>query len=276
MRKGKGIVDGIRKYSSVMALAVRSSFYKVLLVMIGMCVAEGIAFFLILKGELEEVHTYTVQQWHSMMPEMFCGMMEKGIFYIIFMCSMFLVSAILVWTENERGKSRSRLLLWRLRISPRRIFILWSVYNMVCYGLLFIVQYLLIPVLHGIYLMEAKDLIPPDILSAMIPQTLFLVFRTNGFLHGILPLDDIWLSIRLLLAFAAWGMAAAYIGYIGYVGHTRRSAMLILFLGYTILFVSVGVDIGWINFLVIASSVICILSIFISVKGGWGYELGEV
>lgn len=275
MRKENQIRDIWLPYVSVLTLAVRSSIYKVLGILVGVTAAEAVLFGCKLDTSLADYREYAGHFDYSLLPLSLGDLIEESKLAWIFLGGMFLLTVILVWTQTERGKSRSRLLIWRLRISPRRTFAVFTVYNIVCFLMLMALQGILIVLFYRVYLVKLQTAISAGQVAGMKYQELFLVFHSEAFLHSILPMGDLWLNIRLAVALIAWGMAASYIGYVGYAAHNKRCAFLILYLFYSMLFVVISVDLSWMNFLLITSSLICIVCIGISVKGGWGYEMGE-
>lgn len=169
----------MKKYTSVLFLLARSTVYPILGVLVLMAAAEAALFYHVMPMAGERCGLETlVQQAHLSW---------------VFAAAFLAVSVLLLRTGCARG-TKVGYTLMRLSISERNIFVLQSIYNVLCYLLLWAVQVLLAMGLSTAYAAYA----PADYVTG---QTVFLAFYWNDFFHSLLPFEDIgiWLSNLTLL-----------------------------------------------------------------------------
>lgn len=191
---GNGKTESVGKGRPVLALwalYTRSSFYKILLVLAGLALAEGVSFRLMCGG-LE-------QSGVTVYPE---EMIERCFLQYIFLTALGLVYFILLWTESERKGSKASYTLLRLKITEKQQFAVRTAYNALCLMLVFAVQTALAYIICRLY----ADRLPPELVS---PQYFFLTFYRNRFLHCLLPMAETGKWIKNLLLLLAFGMDAA-------------------------------------------------------------------
>lgn len=193
--------------TALFALYVRSSFRKILAVLAGLAVAEGVSFYTVcrLLGQRDTVLYQGTLYQGVMRPE---KMLDLCFLKYIFLAALVFVYFILIVTERDRSGCKSSYTLLRLKVSEKKQFVIKTVYNFLCLMLVFALQILAAIAICRLY--EAK--LPSELVS---PQYLFLTFYRNEFLHCILPMADVgkWVcSFLLLLALA---MDAACGGRVG-------------------------------------------------------------
>lgn len=205
----------MKKELSVLMLAVRSSFYKILTVLIFMVVFQLSFFYL-------GVQKYRLQGVFSMEE-----MVEVSYIEPIFFIAFLLICAILVWSKNQKG-SQSEYTLKRLLIHRERVFFLWSGYHICCFLVLFSWQIFAIIGMGKWYLNWIEE-------SYISSQSLFLAFWRNDFLHSLLPLAEVSRWIRNGLLVTALGLAMAFIGNEGYrnQGLALVCCVLLVILGFS-------------------------------------------
>lgn len=176
---------------SLWALCARGSFYKILLVLAGMALAEFACFEIVCRKMTGNAALLSPEK-----------MIDECLLQPIFLCAFGLVYFILLWTESEHRGTRSGYTLLRLRVTQRQQFAVRTVYNMFCLTLVFSVQAALAAALCARY----AELLPEELVS---PQLLFLAFYRNRFLHSLLPMAEIGKWVKNLLLLTAFGMEAA-------------------------------------------------------------------
>ena len=258
----------MKKYISVLALEVRSTIYKLLLILAGMTILEAT----LLSRAFERMRS-ECERWGKTLKELdylpfsLEMVVEESHIQVVFLASLAAVAAVLLWAGSEHGKAKSRESLWRLRISPRTVFAIFSVYHVICFGMVIMTQILIV---------WGFDLVYRQVIcSEKAPQVLFMAFQVNGFLHGLLPMWDALKSVSLLSLLLAWGMGTVYFGYIGLAGYQKGCSILLGFLTFSMFLLAAGPEARSINWWLIGLSAVCIISILWSVKGVWGYEMGE-
>lgn len=121
---------------------------------------------------------------------------------LLFLAAVGAVFLILCVTEGEPKDVRSCYTWHRLRITPTRLFLLKTLFNVLCFLLLFAAQTGM-----GIWSCHRYSLqMPPEMQS---PQLVFLAFYRWEFLHCVLPMAEALKWIRNLLLILAFSMTAA-------------------------------------------------------------------
>ena len=121
---------------------------------------------------------------------------------LCFLTVLGMVFLILCMMEGESGGVKSRYTWQRLQITQKHLFLLKTVYNVLCFILLFAAQTVM-----GIRSCYRYSLhIPRESLS---PQLVFLAFYRREFLHCLLPMAEILKWIRNILLILAFSITAA-------------------------------------------------------------------
>jgi len=186
----------MKKYGSVFMLFVRSSFYKILLLFLVMIVAEGAWFYrtiqkLPVKLEAGEVSDLT--------PEV---VFEEAHLMVVFTVAVVVLTMILLCVGRS-STGHQEYTWYRLSITPKSVFILQTVYSCGCFLLLWFVQAALAFGLCLYYVKTADA-------GAVTHQSLFLAFYREPFLHGLIPLQNIWYWVRNVFLFCALGFSVVY------------------------------------------------------------------
>ncbi len=225
----------MKKYLSVLALEVRSSIYKVCGIMILMTLTQTVDYILVLRKIIKEREGWnspvSLSQIDGIMGERltvtFSEMVSQCHARWIFAAAVVLISLVFIWSSSERGKSKTKFCLWRLRISERKVFALSCTYHIIIYLVLVAVQILLVLWMHQLYQMKVG--------MGRAPQALLLIFYRDGFLHGLLPLSDGVGFLRLICYLSVLGIGTAYIGYMGF--SAKRNACSVV--GEILIFIAV-------------------------------------
>ncbi len=257
----------MKKYLSVLALDVRGTIYKILGVLLVMSAAQLANFYRVLRGNLAQWHQYNYNMdlnEYDMLIITFEQALEEGYIQYFFGAMLVFVCAILIWGCSEHGKVRSKFFLWRLRIERRQVYVVWSIYRSFIIALVIAWQILLVIAMNGMY----QSLIAGE----MAPQSLFLSFYRNLFLHSLLPLSDVFSMVWLGMFIVLCGMGTAYIGYRGIAEHQSACSAVLGVMAYAILFVAVGIlsELHWLRVLTIIVVIITTFCMVISVKGSLG------
>lgn len=168
----------MKKYLSVFEMIVRSSFYKVLAVLIAMVIVEVTSLQLYIKeAGSDGIKSLELMVDHS--------------YYVIFLMIAYIcISVVLALTGCNIGSVQSYT-LQRLRISEKMYFLLQCVYNVFCYIVLWATQL-------GVLLFTADSFMKNHTADYVSNQTIFLAFHRNNLMHSILPMEN-WLCWLILL-----------------------------------------------------------------------------
>lgn len=191
-RPGEGTAGKIMSALALGALYVRSSFYKILLVLAGMILTEGLLF--------RRLGREMAGRQIPVTPE---KMIEGCFLKLVFFSALALAFFILLWMESQRGGVKSSYTLLRLKLTWRQQFALRTGYNILCLALVFAVQ----AAFSAILCLRYGELLPEEFAS---PQLLFLTFYRSSFLHSLLPMAEAAIWVRNLLLLLAFGMEAAW------------------------------------------------------------------
>ena len=185
----------MKKHLSVFGFFARSSFFKVLLILLAMCAVE-IAFFHI---ELQDtLKAYEIAGSDIATLE---RIFMRAATNVYFRVALVLITVVICLPGCE-FKSNTSYTLRRLSISERATFFHQAVYNALVYLMLFGVQLVAVFGLSQYYL----SVVPEECISN---QSIFLAFYRNDFLHSLLPLEDIGLWIRNGLLVITFALATA-------------------------------------------------------------------
>lgn len=196
-----------RQILSVFGLLARSSFLKVLGILVLMVIGELLLF------RYDLFRCYDAVTGGVKAPE---KLVEYALLPMLFLAALALIMVALIWTE-VRMSEKAGYTMMRLGLSRKELFAIKTIYNVVCLVLLFVVQIWLAVGMLAWY----GEFVP---LELPMPQLLFIAFYRNGFLHCLLPMQEIGKWIRNLLMIVALSMTAA--GVIAFPGEKgiRQSA----------------------------------------------------
>jgi len=194
---------------SVLAVFVRSSLYKVLLIIMLMVSVEGFKFYKFLGSSQETL--MNAEQ-----------MFDKLNITDYFMLALVVVFLMLCVTENRLEKSSGNTFM-RLRVSSKELFVIKTLYNVCVIALLFVVQIWISIIITNVYIGHIGE----DTLGT---QQLFLVFYRSEALHNILPMAEAGKWIRNILLVAAYAMQAAECGKKNHVIDIWIGIVLLMFM----------------------------------------------
>jgi len=187
----------MKQHGSVFMLFVRSSFYKVLLLLLAMIVTEGIWFYKTIQGMQE--NNQTGGNFPVMTPEV---VFEEAHLMVIFTAAVVVLTMILMCLGRS-STGHQEYTWYRLSITPKSIFLWQTIYNCCCFLLLWFVQAVLAFGLCMFYIKTAET-------GAVTHQSLFLAFYREPFLHGLVPLQNIWYWVRNVFLFCSLGFSVTY------------------------------------------------------------------
>jgi len=210
------VKDNIGKYASVFGLYARSSIFKVLGVLLCM---SGVQIGLFLKHYVPSSgigyqNPFVVAVADCGIPKIFAG--------------TFLVLTILLCMTGTEYSSKTGYTLRRLCVSERSTFFCQALYNIFAYILLLATQIVVIYII-GIIFLKSE---PAKYVNV---QAIFLAFYSDGFLHAVLPLEDVWLWGRNICWLVALGMTTAEFPYLQRRGNKFNMSlvfMMIMVIGF--------------------------------------------
>lgn len=179
----------MKKHLSVLMLMARSTINKLLGLLALMAAVEGALFWLTLRRSCAD---------GSFSLKLVIG--DSHISWAF--GAAFLLMTLLLSLTGCEGKSRCGYTLRRLSVSERWVFVWQSVYNVLCYLLLWAVQILTVIALCRLYEVKAA----PEYVSG---QTVFLAFYRSGFLHALLPFEETVFWVRNAVFAVTLGICAA-------------------------------------------------------------------
>ena len=193
----------MKQHLSVFMLYIRSSLYKVLLLLVGMVAVECVFFWWKLDSTMREATVLSesgIEDLAGMGVQLSLeAILENSYIVYIFIAFSLLITVVLCLIGCERGNKQGYTLR-RLSI-PESAVVLWqSLCNTGCYLLLWVVQIGTALGLCQWYVAQT---------GVNSNQTVFLAFYRSNFLHNILPLDETSLWVRNVLLIVTFGMVTA-------------------------------------------------------------------
>lgn len=181
---------------------------------------------------------------------------------LLFLTALGAVFLILCIMEGEPRGVRSRYTWNRLQITPKRLFLLKTIYNVLCFILLFAAQ-------TGMGVWSCYRYSLPMPRESLSPQLVFLTFYRREFLHCLLPMAEVLKWIRNILLILAFSMTAAADTSI----IPRRNMVIVRTVIYIMTFrwfiTPVGINIADIG-LCIACTAVCIAAVCRMKTGSFG------
>lgn len=186
---------------SLWALLAGGSIYKILTVLVILAVGQCALFYGSLTWQAEQNRLAEADF------ETLFSLSGGNGFYLcayefLFLAAFALIMFTLIRCETVNSGSIFYYTLRRLRVSQRHLFFVETVYNFLCFVLLFAVQICVILWMYRLYM----NRIPGDPVSHQIA---FLAFYRVPFLHNLLPLAETGKWVRNLLMLLAVSMDAA-------------------------------------------------------------------
>ena len=217
----------MRRYCSVLGLAARCTFWKVLAATLVSCGAEAALFLITLHGWPFVIYGPD-QAWRADNPMGLEGLIAHSRIALCFGLGLAAVCGALALLGWEGSGCRTGYTLRRLRVGERALSLLWGGYGTLC--LLFYWAAHL-----GTVLALGAAAAPHLSERAASPLALFLACWRSPYLHALLPLEDVWLWGRNLLLCAALGLGTAAFSHERRHGH-RAWGWIPLALGAALLF----------------------------------------
>lgn len=175
----------MKKYLSVFMLLARSTIYRLCALLVAMAATEGVLFWFAMQKNTTLENTFAQSRIYW----------ACAIFFVLF-------TAMLAMTGCEHG-AKTGYTLRRLKISERSVFICQSAYNTICYFIFWTVQvFIILGLFH--YYTTAADI------TFVSSQSIFLAFYRNGFLHSLLPLEEVSRYVRNGILILCLGITSAY------------------------------------------------------------------
>ena len=199
----------MKKQVSVFGFYIRSSIYKVLLVVLLMVLAETGVFLLELRGELANYYelSETFAQDNAGVaylarPE---KVLDNSFTSLLFAVAIIIVSIILCLPGCEFG-AKTSYTIKRLQVSERACFFWQMLCSLMLYLLVCAVQLAVVFGLSQYYI----NYVPKELVGN---QSVFLMFYRSEFLHSLLPLADIRIWIRNIFLLLGFSFAVAGFSY---------------------------------------------------------------
>ena len=196
----------MKKVVSLLTITVRSTIYKIILILIGMSALQlGIFCHTYLKYDYSKpVLTNPENEilGNELLGQAFGvswtleSLVEESHISIVFLAAFALISLVLFWAESERKGTNIFCFYNRLIVTKKQRMVSLTLYNLVCIMLLICAEVLTVLGMGEIF----KYLVPAEYESV---QMYFMAFYKSEFLHCLLPLADIFKWIRNFFIFTA-------------------------------------------------------------------------
>ena len=181
-------------------LFARSSLYKILGILLLMAGAEGLFFHLRLRAAL---NGYSADP-SSGIPS-FEALVDQTALFWIFAAAFVLITVCLYLPGTAFG-AQTGYTVCRLPLREKSFYLVQALHNGMCYLVLYAAQMGLAVALAAYY----QAAIPAETVSN---QAVFLALYRQGFLHSLLPLQDVLLWVRNAAMVILLGMTSAQFPY---------------------------------------------------------------
>lgn len=203
----------MQKHISVFGFYIRSSIYRVLLILLLMVLAVTGVFLFEFQGEmaryyelLEQVALGNAEAAYLARPE---KLFDNRLILVLFELANIAVTIMLVLPGCE-FKAKTTYTIKRLQVSERAWFFWQVLCSAMTYLLVYAAQLAVIIGLSQYYVNH----VPAELVGN---QSIFLMFYRSELLHSLLPLSDIQIWIRNILLLLGFSFAVA-----GYSYQQRR------------------------------------------------------
>lgn len=205
----------MKKYISIFELFARSTIYKIIPVLAFMGTAQ-IAMFRKAMLEWFPMDTYHLdfQAIEHYTLEYMVSRSKNELFLGI---AFVLITAILSWNGCNIG-SKSSYTMQRLQVTEKKIFIIQSIYNSLCYVLLLGAQIGVLFIQSSMYSARAGHI---------TNQTVFLAYYRSDFMHSVLPLEGTMRWTVNILIILGCGVATALFTYLQRRGKVAWSLLVV-------------------------------------------------
>ena len=189
------------KEISLWAFLARGTIYKILIILVILVVGQCALFYgsLIRQAEQGQLSEADFETFFSLSGG---NGLYLSAYRFLFLAAFALIMFTLIRCETVNSGSMFSYTLRRLRVSERHLFFVETVYNFLCFVLLFAVQVGVILWMYRMYM----NRIPGNPVSHQIA---FLAFYRVPFLHNLLPLAETGKWVRNLLMLLAVSMDVA-------------------------------------------------------------------
>lgn len=181
----------MRRYCSVLGLAARCTFWKVLAATLVSCGVEAALLFSTLARWGPERNPLSLE-----------GLLFHSRAFLCFGPGLVLICALLALWEGTGSGSQTGYTVRRLRVGESRLTLLWGGYGVLCLVLYWAAHL-------GTVLALCAAAAPHLSERAASPLALFLACWRSPYLHALLPLTDLPLLVRNLLLLAGLGLNTA-------------------------------------------------------------------
>lgn len=206
----------MKRYISIFELFARNTIYKIVLVLVAMGTVQ-IAMFRKVMYEWIPMDYYDLDfktVWHYTLEYM----VDRSNSVIFMGIAFVLITVILCWNGCNIG-SKSSYTTQRLQVTEKKIFIMQSIYNSLCYVLLLSAQIGVFVIQSALYVAQAGH---------VTNQTVFLSFYRNGFMHSVLPLDGTMRWGASALMVLGCGVSTAVFTYLQRRGKVAWSLFIVV------------------------------------------------
>lgn len=193
----------MKKYSSIFKMIVRNSFYKVLLISLGMVAAQIGTYF------------YYINQYLYHPEYDLINIVEMSWYPMIHKIAFLGIVIVLCWSGSNVG-SKQGYTLMRLQIPEKQIRWMQTLHNILILFVFWGIQAMAILFMGFWYVNHAEY---------VTTQTLFLAFQRVDFFHSFLPMEDVLGWVNLLLLYVLVGIYTSDFSY--YHRHGKRNVLVI-------------------------------------------------
>lgn len=246
----------MKKLYSVFSAAVRCSFGKKLAVF-ALSLAVQTALLLIFSDLVTNVTATAADNGRVITYTGIEQLFAESHIKLVFALAFIALAALLAF--QHAGGSRMDYTLSRLSVTPVQWFIVTAAHNAFAFALLWLSELLLM----GAAAFIAVSKMPPEAVSG---QTVVLAFWRDGFLHSLMPMNDIYRHVQNIVMLLSMGICTA-----GFAGARRAGKTAIgpiVLAAATVIFFKVGFEKSMLCALYVVIALVCDWAAIVGVFGG--------
>ena len=248
----------MKKHLSVLGLFASSSLFKIMAVIVAMCAAEFIFFYLEFREAIGAYESVVEISRPEKMVE------NSGMFFCFGVA--FIIITVILCLSGTNYTSKCEYTLKRLRVSESFVFLYKSVFNVIAYMIMWVAQ-------AAVCFLAVKYYVASAPVDAIGSQTAFLAFYRSELLHATVPMADISVWVRNIVSVLTIGVCAAEFPYLE--RRKRFSVAVIAFGIYTILNWKIDLDSLIMTVFTIVIAIIVLSSVAYHVLGDTEEEDNE-
>ncbi|MBQ3136195.1 MAG: hypothetical protein IJB74_01800 [Clostridia bacterium] len=199
----------MRNYLSVFFVQIKSTFNKIMAVILLMGMAQlGLFIHILNSGDIIIPNSFTNERFLSGLEGI---LLDNRAMSFIFASGFLLITVILA-INGCKYTSREDYTLRRLNITEKKVMLTKGIYGIFVFSLLLMAEAFVMYIICNIYIYFAENH-PQTFEGSVSNQTVFLSFYRSSLIHSVLPLEDYLKYISTFFTIVGMSFSTASIPY---------------------------------------------------------------